>query len=117
MTAVLAVVLMFAGAPTAQAAQGHIYGVVPDWGGWSCPWPNHLGTASYFNNTVPHGNGGDSGYDIVCIPVALNIVNDLTMAIECPPFGGTVAGVHYRITPTRNEQTFWFRTDGHSKHN
>lgn len=96
-------------------------GVTPDWGGWQCPSPtvmgtkpNHLAGVLFANHTLAK-NGGDSGDDIVWIPVAMGRDNHITMSAKCT--FGTFMTQNYVIRPTHNKQTFWFRLDGTYKSN
>lgn len=96
--------------PTADAANGGIYGVVPTWGGWQCQGKfNNVAWVGYFNHSSG-SNGGDSGDDIVWIPVNLKRDNTITMTIRCS--FGTHLAMNYVIRPTRNKQSFFFNLNG-----
>jgi hypothetical protein len=104
--------LLTGGQPAAvQAApMGGIYGITPQWGGW-CPGPgNQIVWVQYANNTLGK-NGGDSGDDIVWIPVNLNVNNNIVMSVRCK-YSTPMGMGPYLIKPTRNAQSFWFRLDG-----
>ena len=99
----------------ANAASGYVYGVTPAWGGWQCPGKfNNVAWVGYANHTSGK-NGGDSGDDIVYIPVTLNANNHVTMTIRCS--FGTHLAQNFVVRPTRNKQTFWFRLDGSTTKN
>lgn len=102
-------------APPAFAADGGIYAVTPDWGGWKCPGVYNNLAFVYFANHTMGKNGGDGGDDIVWMPVRLGQNNSVTMSAKCT--FSTFAAVNYVIKPTRNKQTFWFRANGTFKNN
>lgn len=102
-------------APLASAAEGGIYAVTPDWGGWKCPGNYNNLVFVYFANHTLGKNGGDAGDDIVWMPVSLGRDNHVTMSAKCT--FGTFLAMNYVIKPKRNKQTFWFRLNGSYKNN
>jgi hypothetical protein len=110
--AVLASTLLLAAPASAATANSGIYGVVPEWGGW-CPDAgrlNNYATSVKYNNHTVGRNGGDSGDDIVWVPVRNGIRNSITMSVTCR--WSTPIGMNFSIIPKRHGQTFWFRLNG-----
>jgi hypothetical protein len=105
---------VFASVPPAAAASANsgIYGVAPEWGGFcrdAGGYNNYATSVTYVNYTTGH-RGGDSGDDIVWIPVRNRVRNTVQINVTCR--WSTPIGMSYTITPTRYGQTFWFATWG-----
>lgn len=94
---------------SAVPANANVYAVTPQWGGWCLGWGNRITRVTWVNHTTG-GSGGDSGDDIVWMPVRTRYSNSVTMAVNCSR--STPIGMNYTIQPSRNGQTFWFRLNG-----
>ena len=71
--------------------------------------------AVLYSNYTTGDNGGDSGDDIVWIPVRNGENNSVQVNVSCK--WSTPIGMSFTIKPTRRGQTFWFSITGNYSKN
>lgn len=111
LVAMIASAVVLALSASASASNGGVYMVTPTWWGW-CPGSSVFHVDWWTSGT----NGGDSGDDIVWVPVNLHQWNNVTLTVWCR--GWALSGTqNVDIYPTRNGQAWFVGAGGGTWHN
>jgi hypothetical protein len=94
---------------SAATANAGVYAVAPS-SSWCPGWLNKV-TRVQWSNFTTGGTGGDSGDDIVWMPVRTGITNSVNISVTCSRT--YPRGMNFSIRPSRNGQTFWFYPSGY----
>lgn len=93
---------------SAISANANVYAVAPS-ANWCPGWLNRV-TRVQWTNITTGGTGGDSGDDIVWMPVRTGYANSVNISVTCAR--SYPKGMNFTIYPSRNGQTYWFYPDG-----
>lgn len=102
------------GAPGSTAAaatkpDAHVYVVATKGDGW-CKGLSNKVTYMHYTNFTTGRSGGDSGDNIVYVPVKKGVSNMINISVTCART--TPIGQNFNITPKKHQETWFVRIDG-----